>query len=136
MRGVRWGRVIALGLSGLLIVALLASFLPLGPLGMMASTHHWGMSHMWLGPGGWLFMALGWLIPLGLLGLLALCLAGLARTLLSGRKPITALILPGGPCPKCGRPTQTDWHNCPYCGQTLGQPAGKPSRPQKQLKEK
>jgi hypothetical protein len=75
MRGVRWGRIIALGLSGLLIVALLASFLPLGPLGMMGSAHHWGMSHMWLGPAGWLFMALGWLIPLGLLGLLALCLA-------------------------------------------------------------
>jgi len=69
------------------------------------------------------------------LGLLALCLAGLARTLLSSREPITALILPGGPCPECGRPTQTDWHNCPYCGQTLGQPAGKLSRQQKQFKE-
>jgi hypothetical protein len=136
MRGVRWGRVIALGLSGLLIVALLASFLPLGPLGMMGSTHHWGMSRMWLGSWGWLFVALSWLISLGLLGLLVLCLAGLAREVLPGREPTATPPLSGDPCPECGHPTQTDWHNCPYCGQTLGQPAGKPSRPQKQLKEK
>lgn len=135
MRGVRWGRVIALGLSGLLIVALLAGFLPLGHWGMMGSAHHWGMSRTWLGPWGWLFMALGWLIPLGLLGLLALCLAGLARAVLPGREPTAAPALPGGPCPECGHPTQTDWYNCPYCGQTLQQPAGKLSRPGKRFKE-
>jgi hypothetical protein len=135
MRGVRWGRAIALGLSGLLIVVLLASFLPLGHGGMMGSTHHWGMSRAWLGPWGCLFIALGWLIPLGLLGLLALCLAGLARAVLPGREPPTASALPGAPCPECGHPTQTDWHNCPYCGQTLGQLAGKPPRPQEQFKE-
>ena len=130
MRGVRWGRAIALGLSGLLIVVLLASFLPLGHGGMMGSTHHWGMSRAWLGPWGWLFMALSWLIPLGLLALLALCLAGLARAVLPGREPRAAPALPGDPCPECGHPAQTDWNNCPYCGQTLGQPAGKPSRSQ------
>ena len=131
MRGVHWARAIALGLSGLLITVLLAGFLPVGRWGMMGFAHHWGMSRMWLSPWGWLFMALGWLIPLGLLGLLALCLAGLAREVLPGREPSAAPPLPGGPCPECGRPTQTDWHNCPYCGQTLGQLAGKPSRQQK-----
>ena len=137
MRGVHWAQAIALGLSGLLIVALLASFLPLGRWGMMGSAHHyWGMSRTWLGPWGWLFMALSWLIPLGLLGLLALCLAGLAQAVLPSRKPTAAPPLPGGPCPECGHPTQTDWHSCPYCGHILKQPAGKPSRQQEQFKEK
>lgn len=125
MRGIRWGRVVALGLSGLLIVALLAGFLPLDRWGVRGFAPCWGMSRTWLGPWGWLFMALSWLIPLGLLGLLALCLAGLARTALPGQKPLAAPPLPGGPCPACGHATQTDWHNCPYCGRTL---AGKPSR--------
>lgn len=136
MKGARWGRAIALGLSGLLIVALLVSFLPLGHWGMVGSAHHWGMSRTWLGPWGWLFMALGWLIPLGLLGLLALCLVGLARAVFPGREPPSAPPLPGVPCPECGHPTQTDWHNCPYCGQTLKQPAGKPFRQQKRFKKR
>lgn len=137
MKSVRWGWAIALGLSGLLSVALLAGFLPLGHWGMMGSAHYWGMmNRAWLGPWGWLFMALNWLIPLGLLGLLALCLAGLARVVLPGREPPAALPLNGGPCPECGHPTQTDWHNCPYCGHTLRQPAGKLSRQQRQFKEK
>jgi hypothetical protein len=128
MRGVHWGQAIALGLSVLLIMALLAGFLPLGDWGMMGSAHHWGMSRMWLGSWGWLFMALGWLIPLGLMGLLALCLVGLAQVVLPGRGPPTALPLNGGPCSECGHATQTDWHNCPYCGHALQQPAGKRSR--------
>lgn len=131
MRGIRWGRIIALGLSGLLIVVLLAGFLPLDRWGVRGFVPCWGMSRAWLGPWGWLFMALSWLIPLGLLGLLALCLAGLVQAALPGREPTAAAPLPGGPCPVCGHPTQTDWHNCPYCGQTLGQPVGKLSRQQK-----
>jgi len=131
MRGIRWWQAIALGLSGLLIVVLLASFLPLGHWGMMGSVHHWGLNRMWVGSWGWLFMALSWLIPLGLLGLLALCLAGLTQAALPGREPTATPALNGGPCPECGHPTQTDWHNCPYCGQALGQPAGKLSRQQK-----
>ncbi|HID62332.1 MAG TPA: zinc ribbon domain-containing protein [Anaerolineae bacterium] len=126
MKGVRWGQVIALGLIALLIVALLAGFLSLDHWGMMGFAHRWGMGRTWLGPWGWLFMALSWLIPLGLLGLLILCLAGLAREVLPGRESAAAPPLPGDPCPKCGHPTQTDWRNCPYCGQTLQQSAGKP----------
>jgi len=134
MRGVHWGRVIALGLSGLLIATLLAGFLLRGHWGMMGPAHHWGMGSTWLGPWGWLLMALGWLMLLGLLGLLALCLIGLAREVLPGRPP-AASALDSGPCSKCGHPTQTDWHHCPYCGQVLRQPAGEPSRQAKQLEE-
>ncbi len=133
MKGIRWGRAIALGLAGLLIVTLLLGFMPVGRWGMIGSAHHWGMSSLWLGPWGWLFMALGWLIPLALLGLLALCLAGLTRAVFPCREPTEVPALPGDPCPQCAHPTQTDWHNCPYCGHTLQQPASERSRQQKQL---
>lgn len=79
-----------------------------GP-GMMG----WGYS-----PFGWFGMGLGmifmWLIPIGLIALMAL---GVASFLRNSGNP-TSQSAPN-PCPNCGKGVQIDWNNCPHCGTTL-----------------
>jgi hypothetical protein len=115
MNRINWTAVIVLSVVGLLVLLVGASLLSgwgsggwgrMGP-GMMG---WWGM-----GPFGWFGMIFIWLIPVGLLVLLALGIAWLVR----------AVVNPGGSaaparaCPNCGRNVQPDWHTCPYCGQAL-----------------
>jgi hypothetical protein len=64
---------------------------------------------------GLIFGLLALLIPIGLLGLLIVGGVWLVRNV--GRA--TAPPAPAKTCPSCGRPTEPDWQNCPYCGEEL-----------------
>ncbi|MHB8778158.1 MAG: zinc ribbon domain-containing protein [Anaerolineales bacterium] len=89
--------------------------------GMMGSWgyHGWGM----MGPGmmgwgyspfGWFGMLFMWLIPVGFIVLTVLGIIWLVRNVGNTTPPSSQ-----SPCPKCGKGTQTDWQNCPYCGTAL-----------------
>jgi uncharacterized membrane protein len=95
--------------------------------GMMAGTYGyrgWGM----MGPGmmggwgyspfGWFGMGIGmlfmWLVPVGILALIVFVVASLVR---NNGNP--APLASQTPCHHCGKSTQADWQNCPYCGTTL-----------------
>jgi len=81
----------------------------MGGYGMM---DNWGYS-----PFGWFGMGLGmifmWLIPIGIIALIVFGVASLVR---NTGNPQTA---PLTPCPNCGKGTQADWQNCPYCSTAL-----------------
>jgi hypothetical protein len=83
-------------------------FFPAYGYGMMGGWHH-----SMMGGFSFLGMRLMWLFPLGVLALLVLGIVWLVNNL-TGIKP--ALLRT---CPSCGRPAQTDWKNCPYCGSAL-----------------
>ncbi|MDD5369085.1 MAG: zinc ribbon domain-containing protein [Anaerolineaceae bacterium] len=65
------------------------------------------------------------LIPLGLLALVVIGLVWLLTqrrtpTAMAGPGPTpVAPPAPGHTCPNCGRPVQSGWTVCPYCGQKL-----------------
>lgn len=74
---------------------------------------NWGYS-----PFGWFGMGLGmllmWLIPIGIFALIVYGVVALVRN--TGN---TAPSTPLTPCSNCGKGTQADWKNCPYCGTIL-----------------
>ncbi len=75
----------------------------------------WGVGNVWWAMG---MMLLGVVIPLLFFALLAIAMIWLAQQ-------VIRLGGPGAPaptaarCPQCGRPVQTDWAHCPYCGTAL-----------------
>lgn len=74
------------------------------------------------GPFGGLGIIFMWLIPLGFLILLGSGIVWLVRAVTGSSyagPPPPPAPLATGVCPACGRPTQTDWQHCPYCGQSL-----------------
>ena len=78
--------------------------------GMMGN---WGYS-----PFGWFGMGLGmlfmWIIPIGILALIVFGVASLVRNNGNPTPPASQT-----PCPHCGKGTQAEWQNCPYCGTAL-----------------
>ncbi|MFB0536336.1 MAG: hypothetical protein ACETWR_15275 [Anaerolineae bacterium] len=136
MSRINWTQVLVFGLVVLVVFLVGLSLLP-----MLFGGGYWGMGPGMMGRGsvmgGWcpwcggtgqfgdggllgglfglLFTLLGLLIPIGLLGLLILGGAWLVRSM--GR--VTAPPAPAKTCPGCGRPTEHDWQNCPYCGTSL-----------------
>jgi hypothetical protein len=79
-------------------------------------TAYGGMMHR-----GGMFMRLGWLVPLALLGLV---IYGAYR--LGTRKnqvvaaPVAAAVqTPVHTCTKCGQPVQEGWNHCASCGRKL-----------------
>jgi zinc-ribbon domain len=78
----------------------------MGPGGMMGG---WGYS-----PFGWIGMAFMWLIPIGILALIVFGVATLVKSAGNPTPPVSQT-----PCPSCGKSTQADWQNCPYCGTAL-----------------
>ena len=64
---------------------------------------------------GLIFNLLALLIPIGLLGLLVVGGVWLVRNVSRATTPPA----PAETCPGCGRPTEPDWRNCPYCGAPL-----------------
>ena len=97
-------------------VVILVSILLFGG-GMMSGSRYGGYGMMGSGysPFGWFGMGLGmlfmWLVPIGVLVLIALGVTSLVR---SNGTPASQK-----PCPNCGKGTQADWQTCPYCGKAL-----------------
>jgi len=117
MNRINWAQVAVFGIVALLVLLLGVSLL----VGYSGWGPGWGMMGGWgrgwgFGPSVWMgiFMLL---FPLGFLTLLALGIAWLVKALTAsgGQTPAA----PGKTCPNCGRPVQTDWQVCPYCGQKL-----------------
>lgn len=79
-----------------------------GGSGMMGGFSPFGMFGMGL---GMIFM---WLIPIGILALIVFGAASLVRN--TGNPPQATTLTP---CANCGKATQADWQNCPYCGTAL-----------------
>ena len=57
-------------------------------------------------------MFLMWIIPLLILGLIVYGVSG--NGLVDAFKSAS-----NRACPHCHQPVQSDWKNCPHCGQTL-----------------
>ncbi len=109
------------------IIGIIALFLLFGA-GMMSGRgfgnwgyHGWGMmggpgmmGNWGYSPFGWIGMAFMWLIPIGVVALIAFGVAILVRNAGVPTPPS-----PQTPCPNCGKGTQADWQNCPYCGTAL-----------------
>lgn len=84
-----------------------------GGYGMMVR----GMPMMWgWGMFGGLMMLGMLLIPVGVVALPVADGVALVR----GTNTPKAAALSNSPCSNCGRPTQSDWTTCPYCGKALG----------------
>jgi len=128
MSRINWTQVLVFGLVVLLVLVIGLSLLPMffGGWGMMGRGGTWGGWCPWCGGAGrfggggmmggfvgLLFMLLGLLIPIGLLGLLILGAAWLVRNI--GRTTVP----PAKTCPGCGRPTEPGWRHCPHCGKEL-----------------
>jgi hypothetical protein len=68
------------------------------------------------------------LLCLGFILLFIVGVIALVAALARGNRPVSVtpavtptapVIVAERPCPSCGRMTQTDWKNCPYCGNPL-----------------
>jgi len=103
-----------------IIAVIVALFLFGG--GMMAGgwgNRGYGMMGNWgYSPFGGFGMGLGmlfmWLIPIGIIALLVYGAVALTRNSANN-----ASTTPPTACPNCGKGTQADWRNCPYCGTAL-----------------
>ncbi|PKN90721.1 MAG: hypothetical protein CVU44_22695 [Chloroflexi bacterium HGW-Chloroflexi-6] len=78
--------------------------------GMMGSGRGGMMGGFGFFPFG---MGLMWLVPLGIIVLVALGIVWLINNI---NGPKTGQ---GRVCPSCGKPAQADWKTCPYCGNGL-----------------
>ena len=78
--------------------------------GMMGSGRGGMMGGFGFFPFG---MGLMWLIPLGTIALIVLGVVWLVNNTNSSKT------VQGKVCPSCGKPAQTDWKTCPYCGNGL-----------------
>ncbi len=110
MNKVNWNTVVVTVIIALIVLMVGASLL--GGWGYRNWGYGgWGMMGPWM-MGGMFFM---WLIPLGFLVLTVFGIAWLVRTIGGGNISLP----PTHTCPSCGRGTQSDWKNCPYCGAGL-----------------
>jgi hypothetical protein len=90
--------------------------------GAMGNWRHWGMmGSRGFGSLGWALRLMGLLVPLSLLGLLAMGVTWLFRRIAPSQRAAvgvgTAQLVQH--CPGCDRPVQADWQLCPHCGQSL-----------------
>jgi hypothetical protein len=118
MKKVNWWAIATVGLLAVLILFGAGMFGGWGyrGYGMMEGPSmmgNWGFS-----PLGWFGMAFGmlfmWLIPIGIIALIVFGVVSLMRN--TGNTSETSSLTP---CPNCGKGTQADWQNCPYCGSAL-----------------
>ena len=130
MSKINWTQVVVFGVVALLVFIIGVNLVSPAwggswePWGRQGSGQMMGPGMMggWgFGPLAWLFMALWFLFPLGLLVLLVLGIVWLFQQVSSPARPAAGSpqAPAGQPCPNCGRPAQADWHVCPYCGQAL-----------------
>lgn len=114
MRKINWYMIVVF-----LIVVLLVFITGTSLLGSWGYRGYGGMMGNWgYFPFGWFGMGLGmlfmWLIPIGVIVLIVYGIVALTRN--TGNTPPS---VSHAPCPNCGKGTQSDWKNCPYCGTTL-----------------
>jgi uncharacterized membrane protein len=80
-----------------------------------------GFAHpMMYGFGFFPFGMFMWIIPLAILGLAIYGFIALIRRRPTGAP--AAEVAPAAPtqsCANCGKPAQSDWKTCPYCGNSL-----------------
>ncbi len=110
MNKINWTAVVVTVIIALLVLMFGASLLGGSGYGGWGYGG-WGMMGPWM-MGGMFFM---WLIPVGFLVLTVFGIAWFVRTIGGGNIPPA----PAHACPSCGRGTQADWKNCPYCGAAL-----------------
>jgi uncharacterized membrane protein len=113
MKKTNWLAITLVGIVALLIlfwIGIMIGGWGYRGYGMMGD---WGYS-----PFGWFGMGLGmlfmWLIPIGVITLIVFGVVSLVRNSGNPTSPT-----PQTPCPNCGKGTQADWQNCPYCGTAL-----------------
>lgn len=117
MKTTNWWAVATVGLLAVLILFGAGMFGGWGyrGTGMMGPgmMGNWGFS-----PLGWFGMAFGmlfmWLIPISIIALIVFGVASLMRN--TGHTSQSSSLTP---CPNCGKGTQADWQNCPYCANAL-----------------
>ena len=129
MSRINWTQVLVFGAVALVVFIIgitLLSFV-FGGWGMMGGgmmggwcpwcggTGRFGGGSLMGGLFGLIFNLLALLIPIGLLGLLVVGGVWLVRNVSRATTPPA----PAKTCPGCGRPTEPDWRNCPYCGAPL-----------------
>ena len=141
----KWILYILLGLVALSVVAgvVVMVFGGLRYGGMMGqSIRYFGPDVRMMGPRGYYFHGglpiFGGLLCLGILLLVIVGIVALVNALVNRNKPsqiapsvptATSPVQVEGPvgeatapehtCSNCGKPTQTDWKTCPYCGNPL-----------------
>jgi hypothetical protein len=105
------------------IVVVLVVFFGLGILSRLIGPQYgaYGWPHMpMMGYGirGFGFMPFGmifmWLVPLAFLALLVFGVLWVVKSLKGNHSSV-----PNRVCAQCGKPSQADWKNCPYCGNAL-----------------
>jgi uncharacterized membrane protein len=118
MKKTNWLALTLIGIIALVVLFWLGTWIGggyrgYGMMGGYSGHMGWGYS-----PFGWFGMGLGmlvmWFIPIGIVALLVYGIVALARNTGNSLPPAS---LP--PCPNCGKGTQADWQNCPYCGTAL-----------------
>lgn len=89
--------------------------------GMMGGYGMMGRGYGFVNPLGWLGMAFMWLFPAAVLVLIVAGTVALinALTRSTNMPSQTPPSISSRACPNCGKPAQTDWKTCPYCGHSL-----------------
>ncbi|MGD0612853.1 MAG: zinc ribbon domain-containing protein [Anaerolineales bacterium] len=78
-----------------------------------------GRGMMGFGPMMFFMPFAGLLFVLGWLGWLVLLVLGIVWLVRRPREVQPAAVPALSACPRCGKPVQGDWSNCPYCGKKL-----------------
>ena len=138
MSRINWAYVFVFGIVALLVVLIGVSLLGRAYGGWGYGMMGPGMLNWSFAPFGWLVMIFMWLIPLTFLALLVAGIVWLVRAISGqgGTYPQSSLRQPfdgrvsraqdraqdtaaTGACPACGQLIQSNWRNCPFCGETL-----------------
>ena len=118
MSRINWAYVAVFGIVALLVILIGVSLLGRAYGGWGYGMMGPGMMNWGFAPFGWLVMILMWLVPLTFLALLVAGVIWLVRAI-GGQGGAYPQSSGTGTCPTCGQPIQSNWRNCPLCGETL-----------------
>ncbi len=82
-------------------------------------SYHMGISPVRAIFGGLLGLGIFILIIIGIVALISALVRGNRSVVYNQPAQPAASAAPVKPCPNCGKLTQEDWKNCPYCGTPL-----------------
>lgn len=113
MKKTNWLAITLISVLALIALFWIGSWMGGGYCGYGMMERYGGMMNWGYSPFVWFGMAFMWLIPIGVIALVVYGVVALTRNVnLPPAAPLT-------PCPNCGKGTQADWQNCPYCGTAL-----------------